>query len=396
MSEFQLESSKPLSLAQAVKAEAYRLGFHLVGVTSAAPPAHLDTFNSWLGAGRHGEMAYLAADRSLLCRADPSQILPGCQSILVLGMQYAAPLVHTSPSEHPALSGKVSSYAWGEDYHAVLPALMRQLVQFLADKVGHPVANRWYTDTGPVMERELAQRAGLGWIGKNTCMINPGLGSYFFLAEIFLDLPLEPDLPFEPDRCGSCRRCLDACPTGCIRSDRTLDARRCISYLTIELKGDVPLDLRPHMGEWAFGCDVCQTVCPWNLRFSKVQRHPAFAPRPDVPNPDLTRELALTAEAFNRKFKGSPVMRTRRRGYLRNVAIALGNYRNPGAVPALGRVLEQEPEPMVRSHAAWALARIGGPDAGRVLKGALSKETDAGVQRAIQSALRELTQGGCG
>jgi epoxyqueuosine reductase len=390
---------KSISLTQSIKAEAYRLGFHLVGVTSPAPPAHLDTFNRWLAENRHGEMAYLTAKRSLLCRSDPRQILPGCQSILVLGMRYAAPWDYPSPSGSLEPSGKVSSYAWGEDYHEVFPVLMRQLVCFLEEKAGRAVANYWYTDTGPVLERELAQRAGLGWIGKNTCLINPHLGSFFFLAEIFLDLPLELDPPFEADRCGSCRRCLDACPTGCILPDRTLDARRCISYLTIELKGDVPLDLRPYMGEWVFGCDVCQMVCPWNQRFAASQLqmiptlNPAFTPRPDVPNPVLTNELALTAGAFIRKFKGSPVMRSRRRGYLRNVVVALGNYGDSTAVPALARVLEHELEPEVRLHAAWALAKIGGSDAQSNLSAALSTETDAGVQQAIRAALRESSQG---
>jgi epoxyqueuosine reductase len=230
------------------------------------------------------------------------------------------------------------------------------LVAFVETHVGHPIPNRWYTDTGPILERDLAQRAGLGWIGKNTCLINPRLGSYFLLAEILLGIDLEPDPPFEADRCGTCRVCLEACPTHCILPDHTLDARRCISYLTIELKGEIPLDLRERMGEWLFGCDVCQMVCPWN-RFAASAGDPAFAPRPGVACPDLIQEIRLTPQAFNEKFKKSPIKRAKRRGYLRNVAVTLGNAGDSAAIPALERTL-QDDESLVREHAAWALQQI--------------------------------------
>jgi len=233
---------------------------------------------------------------------------------------------------------------------------METLVAFIGQQVGGQVAHRWYTDTGPLLERELAQRAGLGWIGKNTCLINPGVGSYFLLAEILLGIELEPDLPFTPDRCGTCRRCLDACPTGCILPDRTLDARRCISYLTIENKGAIPPDLRPQMGNWVFGCDACQTVCPWN-KFAQAEFDQAFAAGPGLPFPDLVAELDLTPQAFNRKFRQSPIRRAKRRGYQRNVTVALGNSGNPAAIPTLEKALESD-EPLVREHAAWALGRI--------------------------------------
>jgi epoxyqueuosine reductase len=230
---------------------------------------------------------------------------------------------------------------------------MQELIDFIEGQVGGPVKNRWYTDTGPLLERDLAQRGGIGWIGKNTCLIHPQHGSYFLLSEILLDLELEPDPPFVSDHCGTCRRCIEACPTDCILPDRTLDATRCISYLTIELKDDIPLELRDKMGSWVFGCDICQRVCPWN-RFA-VEGDPAF--ETERPAPPLTGELALTPEEFNQRFKGSPVKRAKRRGYLRNVAVALGNTGSKVHLPVLQNALD-DPEPMVREHVRWALERI--------------------------------------
>ena len=351
----------PKSLAQSIKAEARRLGFALAGITTPDPPPHWSVFENWLAMGRHGQMTYLADERSRARRLDPRQILPECRSILVLGVRYPAPET-TPPAEGQTPHGRVAAYAWGADYHLILPERLRTLVRFIETRVGHPIPNRWYTDTGPLLERDLAQRAGLGWIGKNTNLIHPRIGSYFLLAEILLGFDLEPDPPFAADRCGSCKRCIEACPTQCILPDRTLDARRCISYLTIELKGEIPLDLRERMGQWVFGCDICQMVCPWN-RFAAPSGDPLFAPRPSVPRPNLIAELSLNPQEFNRKFKNSPIQRARRRGYLRNVAIALGNAaehslsRDPAALPALREAL-RDFEPLVRVSSAWAIAHI--------------------------------------
>ena len=318
-----------MSLKQAIKEKARRLGFPLAGVTSPDPPPHFSTFERWLEAGRHGNMDYLAHERARTRRADPRSILPECKSILVLAAPYPDPKsAAASSGSDPGPSGRVAAYAWGDDYHDVFPSKLSELLAFIEQQVSHPVPNRYYTDTGPLLERDLAQRAGLGWIGKNTCLINPKHGSYFLLAEILLGLELEPDPSFSTDQCGTCTRCIDACPTACILPNRTLDARRCISYLTIELKDDIPEELRSMLGDWIFGCDVCQMVCPWN-RFASPEGDAAFSPRPDVPRPNLVRELKLTPEAFNRKFKGSPVKRAKRRGYLRNVAIAPGIRRIP-------------------------------------------------------------------
>jgi epoxyqueuosine reductase len=382
------------SLTQAVKDQARRLGFQLVGVTTPDRPAHWRTYQDWLEAGRQGEMHYLETERARQRRADPRQILPECRSILALGIRYPAPKPEGSELEdsQPAGSqkGRVAAYAWNDDYHDVLPERLKTLVQFIEAQVGEAVPNRWYTDTGPILERDLAQRAGLGWIGKNTCLIDPQRGSYFLLAEILLGVELQPDEPFVADRCGSCSRCLEACPTSCILPDRTIDARRCISYLTIELKGSIPREIRPQMGNWVFGCDICQQVCPWNLRFAKARGDPAFAPRPGVPEPDLIEELSLTPEAFNRKFKGSPVKRAKRGGYLRNVAVALGNSGDPQAVHVLKRALLGEAEPLVRGHAAWALGQIGGETARRALIEAQHNEHDTEVLHEIEAALENF------
>lgn len=341
-------------LKQSIKDKARQLGFFLTGVTTPEPPPHYSTFENWLAQGHHSTMNYLETERSRTRRADPLEILPECKSILVLATPYDSPLpqgeglgVMENPQPH------IASYARGADYHDILPARMKELVQFIEGQVGGPIKNRYYTDTGPILERDIAQRAGIGWIGKNTCLINPKQGSYFLLSEIFLDLALEPDLPFITDHCGTCTRCITACPTDCILPNRTLDATRCISYLTIELKDDIPTELREKMGDWVFGCDICQMVCPWNR----------FAPEGDSafddkePPHSLTEELNLTPQAFNKRFKRTPVTRAKRRGYLRNVAVALGNTGDMHALPVLQNALNDE-ERLVREHAQWAIDKI--------------------------------------
>lgn len=366
-------------LKSALVQKAHQLGFALAGVTTAAPPESFPQFQEWVTEGRHAGMEYLASERSLVRRSDPREILPECRSILVLGSPY-----------FPAgdARGGVAAYATGEDYHHVLKPRLQELISFLEEQAGHPVPNRWYTDTGPVLERDLARRAGLGWIGKNSMLIHPQHGSYFLLAEILLGIDLPPDEPFLSDHCGSCTRCLDQCPTGCILPNRTLDAGRCISYLTIENKADIPNDVREQLGEWLFGCDVCQQVCPWN-RFAPTEGDPAFAARPGVPPENLVEELHLSAETFNRKFRGSPVKRAKRRGYLRNTLVVLGNRKKREDTVHL-MAAAQDPEALVRQHAAWALGRIGGDEVRRFLTAWLADEPDPAVVNEIRAALADL------
>ena len=336
-------------LTQTLKEKARQLGFTLAGVTSCEPPPHYGVFETWLNTGHHGTMNYLAEERSRERRANPKEILPECKSILVLGLPYNPP--------HPEAEGnlRVASYALGDDYHDIIPPRLQLIVEFIEEQVGHKIPNRYYTDTGPILERDLAQRAGLGWIGKNTCLINPKAGSYFLLAEILLGIELEPDNPIKTDHCGTCTRCIEACPTQCILPNRTLDARRCISYLTIELKDDISPELRPLMKDWIFGCDICQQVCPWN-RFSQPA-DPAFEPK--IPLPVLTSDLLLTSVEFNQRFKKSPIKRAKRRGYLRNLAVAIGNNGSKNDLPILEKAMHAaRDEPMVREHAKWAKEKL--------------------------------------
>jgi epoxyqueuosine reductase len=317
-------------------------------------------------------------------------ILPGVQSILTLALLYSSPIEQPANwSQAAEIRGRVAAYAWGDDYHTIIPPRLDRLADKISDLVHKQVHQRRYTDTGPVLERDFAQQSGLGWTGKNTCLISPEAGSFFFLAELFLDLEIEPDLPFPYDRCGSCQRCIQACPTGCILPDRTIDSRRCISYLTIEAKGPIPPELRSKTGQWIFGCDICQEVCPWNIRFAPKTGYPDFAPRPGIPQPRLLNELQLTSEAFTHKFRSSPIQRARRRGYLRNVCVALGNQPDEESVSGLANILQAEPEALVRMHAAWALRQIRSKRARKELEKALKMERNMDVIEEIKRDLAD-------
>ena len=373
-------------LTKAIKNEAFRIGFQLVGVTSPDPPPHLKTYRTWLEKGHHANMNWISTPRARQRRADPLKILPGCKSVLVLGIRYPTPAPNTKDKTSDA---RVASYALGEDYHDTLPGRLSKIVSFIQERMGQEVTNRFYSDTGPILERDLAQRAGLGWIGKNSCLINPGSGSYYLLAEIFLGIQLEYDPPFENDFCGTCRRCIENCPTGCINPDRTIDANRCISYLTIEHKGFIPDELRNQIGNWLFGCDICQIFCPWNQRCAGTYIDPVFNPRPDIPPADLKEELSLTPEGFNRKFKGNPIKRSKRRGYLRNIAIVLGNIGDKNALSPLCAALKDHEE-LIRGHSAWALGQLGGVQAKEALLQAQKEESNPKVKEEIGRALDQI------
>jgi epoxyqueuosine reductase len=341
-------TSAVAGLTERVKAHAYGLGFDLVGVTRLGPSATSSHLREWLANGYHGEMSYL--DRGATLREDTTRPEPGMQSAIVVGLDYGA--------RQP--SGAIARYARGDDYHDFMRARLRELHACVDREHGSSSAARPYVDTGPILERELAQRAGLGWFGKNTMLINPSRGSFFFIGALFTSLELTPDTPFASDHCGTCTRCIDACPTDAIREPRVLDATRCISYLTIEHRSAIPEPLRPAMGELAFGCDVCQDVCPWNVRFGQAPRDGPLAPRLDRVTPDLAEILGLDDVAFRNRFRGSAITRTKRRGLARNIAVALGNRRKPGQrdLDALTFAKDHDTDPVVRDHAAWALDQI--------------------------------------
>jgi len=338
-------------LTQKIKIKAIELGFPLVGVTNADPPDHMDFFQDWLNSGYNASMDWIGNERSLERRSDPRKILPGCQSILVLACPYPAPRGNIK-------GGNITSYALNQDYHEVLEKLLKELMAAIEGWVGETIPNRWYVDTGPVLEKELAMRAGLGWIGKNTTLINREYGSYFFLSEILLGIKLDTDLPITEPQCGTCTRCLDTCPTGALKEPYTLDANRCISYLTIEHREEITEELQHRMGDWIFGCDICQIVCPWNKPGEQsLSVLDALQPRIELTDIDLIDEIGLSQEDFSSRFKGSPIKRTKRRGYLRNVAIALGNRGEKDAIPAL-ETAHRDHEPLIREAAAWAIKKI--------------------------------------
>lgn len=312
-------------LTQRIKTKARALGFDLVGATPLMPSAYGGFYENWLAQGCAGDMAYLARSDAVAKRRDPRLILPQARSVVVVGQNYYQAIPEEVVSLSNEKRGRVARYAWGNDYHDVMWARLEKLAAFIEAEVGRRVSHRRYVDTGPLLERELAMRAGLGWIGKNTMLINPRLGSWLFLGELLLDLKLEYDAPFRTDHCGTCIRCIEACPTGCIQPDRFLDASHCISYLTIELKSKkMPTHLQPLVGDWVFGCDICQMVCPWN-RFSRPTDEPEFQSRPGISAPDLSELLSLDDEEFLRRFQDSPIQRTKRRGLQRNAAVALHN-----------------------------------------------------------------------
>lgn len=373
-----------VGLERRIKAKAYGLGFDLVGIAPAAPGPHLAAYRDWIAGGYHGEMGYLARADRLARREDPALILPGARSLICVGLNYypgpLPPEIRADPAR-----GLISCYAWGADYHGLMADRLEELAAFVEAEAGGRC--RAYVDTGPILERDCAASAGLGFQGKSCCLINPRLGSWLFLGEILSDLPLSCDTPSMRPACGSCRRCLDACPTQALVAPYLLDSRLCISYLTVELKGAIPRRLRPLLGNHIFGCDACQDACPWNARFARPTREGAFpAPDSERAGPLLLDLLALDEAGFARRFGSSPVRRAGRRGLLRNVAVALGNRGDAAALPALAESL-RDPEPLVRGHAAWALGRIGGERAALALWEAQEREENEAVREEIQAAL---------
>jgi epoxyqueuosine reductase len=418
----------PQALAELIARTADALGFDLVGIAPAGPSPDFARFEQWLAAGYDGEMAYLA--RQAAARADAHALLPEARSVIVLGASYFTHELPAGLRADPS-RGLIASYAWGQDYHHVLKPRLFQLDAAIRAASGRTTLGRAFVDSGPVLERSWAQEAGLGFVGKNTCLIAPQLGSWTFLAVLVVPEEVSggrwqvagarcqvsgvksqvasgksqaasgrwqvPEsaahclLPTARSTCtcGACTRCLEVCPTNAFVGPHVLDARRCISYLTIELRGPIPHELRPLLGNWVFGCDLCQLVCPYNRRFARPSRLAALQAWPEMAAPKLLDLLALDEASFRRRFHGSPVLRAKRRGLLRNVCVAVGNWGDPEAVPGLVEALH-DGEPLVRGHAAWALGQIATPQARRALQAAAETELDGYVRDEIGRALEGM------
>jgi epoxyqueuosine reductase len=338
-----------------IREKALELGFDACGFTSANPPDHAHHFQNWLAAQRHGEMAYL--QRNAHKRVQPQFVLENAKTIIALAVNYSSEIptdgLRTGKSEK--FAGTIARYARFSDYHATIGDQLKLLTGFVNELGSAETHSLWYVDTGPLLERDFAQRSGIGFIGKHTNLISRDFGNWIFLAEIITTLELEPDSP-EKNRCGSCARCIAACPTQAITAPFQLDARRCISYLTIELKGAIPTEFRSAIGNRIYGCDDCLAVCPWN-RFAQAGKMMKSHARPDLATPDLIELLNLDEAAFKKKFDGTPMLRTKRRGFLRNVCVALGNVGDESALPALQRA-SLDSEPLIAEHALWAIEQI--------------------------------------
>ena len=371
-------------LLEALTQQAQALGFNMVGLVTAVPSPNLNAYLNWIEAEMHGQMGYLARPDRLARRQDLNVILPGVQTLICVGLEYSTvplpPAIANDPSR-----GRISNYAWNVDYHDVMTPRLEELATWLKQQQPeNNVVTKVYVDTGAILERDHAAAAGLGFTGKNTMLIAPKRGSFFFLGEILTTLPIEHPRPTgQMPTCGRCQRCLDACPTNAFPEPYVLDARRCISYLTIELKGWIPRELRPFMGNWIYGCDVCQVVCPFN-RFAQATKEVAFYPQHewDSVAPPLLDLLTLDNATFTQRFAHSPIKRIKRTRLVRNACVAAGNWGSKTAVPALINLLT-DPEPILRGHAAWALQQIGGEAAKNALAELRKREEDTAVLQEL-------------
>jgi len=370
-----------LGFTKSIKDKALGLGFDLVGVSPVDSFPENQYYKEWLKKGFSGEMKYL--DRDPQRREHLRHVLPDAKSVISCALNYNTDHPY-SVDEKDKSKGWISRYAWGDDYHKIIEDKLRILMSHIKEEASEEASSKLYVDTGPVLERVYGKYAGVGWVGKNTCLINQEIGSWIFVGEIITSLELDYDNPV-PDRCGSCTRCIDACPTDAILEPYVLDSRLCISYLTIELKDKIPAELREGMNNNIYGCDICQDVCPWNRR-AQITDEPEFQPRDDLYNPDLSSLSGLSVEGFREVFRASPIKRTKRRGLLRNVMIAMGNSGGKDFIPHIKECLNDE-EPLVRAHAAWALWKIDGPGSKEILISRRSVETDDMVNEEIDLLL---------
>ena len=370
-----------MTIEHTVKSLALEIGFDRVGITDAGPFVRDEAVAvERVRAGLMDGLPWYTEERVRRMNR-PRLLLEGARSVISLALSYNT---GDPPDDAAGLRGKIARYAWGRDYHSLIKARVRRFIRELPDVVEGPVRARYFVDDGPMNDRAAAERSGLGWFGKNTNILTPTHGSWVFLAEVVTDLDLTPDPPLKKT-CGECVRCIPACPTGAIVAPYVIDNRKCISFLTIELRGAIPRELRPLMGDWVFGCDICQEVCPVNRKAAPTLEA-EFRKRHDFDAPELLPLLDLDEGGFRERFNGSPIRRARKAGLQRNVCVALGNIGDPVAVPALAGVLTGG-EPLVRAHAAWALGQIGGADARAALRAAADSETDPEVIEEITTAL---------
>lgn len=372
------DSSESFEISRFIKARAASLGFCLCGITDAAPLDSFPVYQDWIQNNRHGEMQYLASERHLLPRRDPKLLVPWVRSIIVVAWPYAI-----STMNPQANHGIIAGYASHQDYHDFIPQKLITLVQDLEIKTGYHIQAQIYTDSGPVLERELAVRAGLGWIGRNSCLITPQYGSAVLLAELFVDLDLPIDPPFVQDFCGVCRRCMETCPARCIRDDKTIDARLCLSALTIENKDAIPADRLTSVGNHLFGCDDCQSVCPWNKK-----RIPPGYEAESLSQENMLAELILSDSQFKEKYAGMPILRAKRRGWLRNICAVLGNLGDQEAFGPLVHFLITERDAVCRVSAAHAITRIDSQKAFSLINQALEQETDPLIRKELTELIK--------
>ncbi len=375
-----------MDLRLAIKQKAQSLGFTFAGIVPAVPSKRLGAYFDWIHKEYHGKMGYLARPDRQERRQDLNVILQGVQSIICVGLDYATHSIPQEIATDPS-RGRISNYAWGVDYHDVMTPRLKELGDWLETQIGdYDIDHRVYVDTGAILERDHAESAGLGFTGKNSMLIRPRSGSYFFLGELLTTAVLPYDSPNLMPSCGSCTRCLTACPTNAFPNPYVLDARKCISYLTIELKDWIPWELRPLMGNWIYGCDVCQDVCPFN-RFTQPTKEPDFyAKNWDYAAPPLLELLTVTADSFRERYKNSPIYRLRRNRFVRNVCVAVGNW---GSIEALGSLIPllEDDSPVVRGHAAWAVGKIGEKRGKTAVLEAIKKEADSTTLAEFQRVM---------
>lgn len=395
-----MESKRDLAaISERIRGRAREIGFDQVGIAPIRPSDHAAAYERWVAAGRAGEMQYLTREDAVRKRENPGLVVEGARSAIVVGLDYATSKT-TRDEAVPPDSAVFARYARGDDYHDFMKPRLIEFQEWISAEL-IPLNGRAYVDTGPVLERELAARAGLGWFGRNTLLIEREGGSYFFIGVILVDVELSYDIPQTDEFCGSCHRCLDACPTGALlgrdaEGAPIMDARRCISYLTIENRGAIPLEFRSRIGNRIYGCDICAEVCPHNNpRFVRITDEPGLAPRRGVQGASLIELMGMDQEEFSRRFRRSPVKRAKRRGLLRNVAVGLGNWGSPAALPALLDRLEDD-EPLIRQHVAWAIGEVlrkGDRGAKEMeatiarLEMRLTREGDAEVREELTRAL---------